>query len=111
MPSISSCLPQRGNWLSKVHAIAKDQCLKAMVSTRMWLSSLSQGDIVNPCYFEVLAAGTTMLLCNSELGFRHLHNMLMFVTLEDILNLNFTIKSLKEESGGERREMVGQDGG
>ena len=56
---------------------------------------------MNPRYFEVLASGTTMLLCNREvegvydgLGFRHLENMLMFDTLEDMLLLLLSFYSV-----------------
>ena len=119
---------QRGNWRAIIRDMApqfeevgirffyaawldKDTYLKTMATTKMWLSSLSQGDIVNPRYFETLASGTTMLLCPSDvnqaysgLGFQDQENMLMFHSAEDVFNL--TKKFSDPESDSERLRIV-----
>ena len=119
---------QRGNWRAIIRGMAsqfekvgirffyaawldKDTYLKTMATTKMWLSSLSQGDIVNPRYFETLASGTTMLLCPSDdhqaydgLGFQEQENMLMFHSAEDVFNL--TKKFSDPESDSERLRIV-----
>ena len=119
---------QLGNWRAIIKSMApqfekvgirffyaawldKTTYLKTMATTKMWLSSLSQGDIVNPRYFETLASGTTMLLCPSDgnqaydgLGFQHQENMLMFHSAEDVFNL--TKKFSDPESDSERLRIV-----
>merc|ERR1719296_23009 len=104
---------QPGNWRGRVlselkpafekagirlwHSVGKMLPLKeyrrVMARTKIWLSSLSSGSIVNPRYFEVMASGTTVLLCNRAsngeyegLGFEDGVNSVMFDSLQELFD-------------------------
>lgn len=62
---------------------------KVMAQTKIWLTTTSIADIVNPRYFEVMASNTTMLLCDrvaspySSMGFEDGVNLAMFDNLQE----------------------------
>merc|ERR1711924_538048 len=67
------------------------QYRETIARTKVWLSTLSIGNIVNPRYFEVMASGTTVLACNREnmgaykgLGLEDDVNVIMFSSLDEL---------------------------
>jgi len=100
---------QRGNWRGRIKAelgprferagirffysawLNASEYADTKAHTKIWLSTQSSGDIINPTYFETLASGTTMLACVADsigaykdLQFEDGHNMIMFGDLEEL---------------------------
>lgn len=99
---------QRGNWRGRILQEVKPKLEKsgvrffhrnwtspaeytaAIAKTKIWLTSLSSGDLVGTRYFEIMASGTTVLLCNREeggayedMGFEDGVNLLMYDSLDE----------------------------
>ena len=97
---------QRNNWRAKILEESKnwgdikvsfsqhkhdtmEDYAKRINRTKIWLSTTGPADIVNPRYFEVMAANTTLLICNR---FKHVYGDLfqedvhcvMFETMEEL---------------------------
>ena len=74
--------------------------IERMRSSKMWLSTTGPADLVGTRYFEVMATGTTLCLCNrmadpavyGSLGIREGVHVAMFDTLAEFeeLAINFT---------------------
>lgn len=49
-------------------ALDRDGYVQQIAKTKMWVSTTGPSDIVGTRYFEILASGTTLLLCNQKPG-------------------------------------------
>lgn len=90
--------------------LAHAEYRKKMAQTKIWISTLSIGDLVNPRYFEVMASGTTLLMCNREsngayedMGFEDGTNVAMFSSLDEFYDVALRIIQRGET---DRKSMV-----
>ena len=102
--------PQGGVRSGVAHnALNSSMYVAMMRASRMWLSTTGPVDLVGTRYFEVMATGTTLCVCNrmegekalvySSLGLAEGRHVAMFSTLPEFeaLVINFTKRSEYEE--------------
>ena len=102
--------PQGGVRSGVAHAELNSSMYVAMMrASRMWLSTTGPVDLVGTRYFEVMATGTTLCVCNrmegekalvySSLGIAEGRHVAMFSTLPEFeaLVINFTKRAEYEE--------------
>jgi hypothetical protein len=101
-------LDRRNNdsWKAAEHS----EYARQMARSKMWVSTTGPRDIVGTRYFEVLASGTTLLLCNRPAANRHVYSGLFedgvhAVFFDGVADLRAKVQRyLSDEQG--RRQIV-----
>lgn len=100
--------PRGGVHIGVAHAeINQSSYIEAMRGSKLWLSTTGPSDLVGTRYFEVMATGVTLCVCNrmsnelvyGSLGIKEGRHVVMFSTLAEFVDtvINYTSLSEYEE--------------
>lgn len=97
--------PPRGIHVGVAHAeLNASQYVSKMRATKLWLSTTGPADLVGTRYFEVMATGTTLCVCNrmsgasaivyESLGIKEGKHVLMFESIDEFVEVvtNYTTR-------------------
>jgi hypothetical protein len=107
--------PRGGVHIGVAHAeINQSSYIEAMRGSKLWLSTTGPSDLVGTRYFEVMATGVTLCVCNrmsnelvyGSLGIKEGRHVVMFSTLAEFVDTVINYTSLPEYE--ERRLAIVQ---
>ena len=107
--------PRGGVHIGVAHAeINQSSYIEAMRGSKLWLSTTGPSDLVGTRYFEVMATGVTLCVCNrmsneliyGSLGIKEGRHVVMFSTLAEFVDTVVNYTSLPEYE--ERRLAIVQ---
>ena len=96
-------------WLSQHKKLDPAEYVRTMQSSKLWLATTGPADLVGTRFYEVMATGTTLCVCNrlhgnasaaySSLGLVHGRTVVMFDSLEEFEEIvtNYTTRPEYEE--------------